>query len=95
MVNGLDGSHLKRARSVPHLCSKGDALRAVPFTPISFVVSRWATAVFQNNHRSPDTVPSLEVPKAMDGAWGSLSWWVAALPIAGVGTRQVLMSLPT
>mgnify|MGYP001858499113 CR=1 FL=1 len=74
MVNGLDGSHLKRARSVPYLCSKGDALRSVSFTPFSFVVSRWATAVFQNNHSSPDTVPSLEVPKAMDGALGSLSW---------------------
>jgi len=30
--------------------------------------------------------PSLKVPKAMDGALGSLSWWRAALFTAGVGT---------
>ena len=30
--------------------------------------------------------PSLEVPKArLDGALGSLGWWVAVLPTAGGG----------
>jgi len=38
-------------------------------------------------HRLPREAvgaPSLEAPKAgLDGAQGSLSWWVAALPTAG------------
>ena len=38
-------------------------------------------------HRLPRggvDVPSLETSKArLDGALGSLSWWVAALPMAG------------
>jgi len=29
--------------------------------------------------------PSQEVPKAMDGALGSLSWWEVSLPMEGVG----------
>ena len=40
--------------------------------------------------------PSLEVLKArLDGALGSLSWWGAALPTAGVGTGLSLGFLPT
>ena len=38
--------------------------------------------------------PSLEVFKArLDGALGSLSWWGAALPTAGVGVGWALSSL--
>lgn len=40
--------------------------------------------------------PSLEVLKAgLDGALGSLSWWGAALPMAGDGAGWALRSLPT
>jgi len=40
--------------------------------------------------------PSLEVLKArLDGALGSLSWWVAPSPQQGVGTGWALRSLPT
>mgnify|MGYP001852487072 CR=1 FL=1 len=40
--------------------------------------------------------PSLEALKArLDGALGSLSWWGAALPTAGVGAAWALSSLPT
>ena len=40
--------------------------------------------------------PSLEEFKArVDGALGSLIWWVAALPMVGVGTGWALSSLPT
>ena len=40
--------------------------------------------------------PSLEALKArLDGALGSLSWWGAALPTAGVGVVWALSSLPT
>ena len=39
--------------------------------------------------------PSLEALKArLDGALGSLSWWGAALPTAGVGAGWALSSLP-
>ena len=40
--------------------------------------------------------PSLEALKArLDGASGGLSWWGAALPMAGIGTRLAVRSLPT
>ena len=39
--------------------------------------------------------PFLEVFKArMDGALGSLSWWVAALPMAG-GWNRMTLKVPT
>ena len=39
---------------------------------------------------------SLEALKArLDGALGSLSWWGAALPMAGVGAGWALRSLLT
>jgi len=39
--------------------------------------------------------PSLKELKAgLDGALGSLSWWVAALPWQGDGTRKSLKSPP-
>jgi len=40
--------------------------------------------------------PSLEVLKArLDGILGSLSWWVAALPVAWGWDRMGFKSLPT
>jgi len=40
--------------------------------------------------------PSLQALKARwDGALGSLSWWGAALPMAGGGTGWALSSPPT
>lgn len=40
-------------------------------------------------------VPSIEALKAwLDGALGSLSWWVAACSWQGVGTGKALRSLP-
>jgi len=33
--------------------------------------------------------PPLEVPKAMDGAMGSLSWWGAPSPQQGVGAGGI------
>ena len=40
--------------------------------------------------------PSLEALEArLDGALGSLSWWGAALPTAGVGAGWALRSFPT
>ena len=40
--------------------------------------------------------PSVEVLRArLDGALGSLSWWGAALPMAGVEAGWALRSLPT
>ena len=40
--------------------------------------------------------PCLEALKtSLDGAVGSLSWWGAALPTAGVGAGWALRSLPT
>jgi len=44
---------------------------------------------------SPDT-PSLQALKARgEGALGSLSWWGAALPMAGGGTGWALSFPPT
>jgi len=41
-------------------------------------------------------VPSLKVLKVrLDGTLGSLSWWGAALPMAGCGTGCALRYLPT
>jgi len=40
--------------------------------------------------------PSLEALKArLDGGMGSLSWWEAVLPTAGVGAGWPSRSLPT
>jgi len=40
--------------------------------------------------------PSLEALEArLDGALGSLSWWGAALPTAGIGAGWTLRPLPT
>ena len=39
--------------------------------------------------------PSLEVPKAMDGTLGSLSWWGAASPRQEGWNWMTLRSLPT
>jgi len=51
----------------------------------------------KNWHRLPRVAvgaPSLEVFKArLDGALDSLSWWVAALPMAGGWTAWSLSSL--
>jgi len=49
----------------------------------SRVLRRWNKLL-----REVVDAPSLEALKAtLDGALGSLSWWGAALPVAGVGTR--------
>ena len=46
--------------------------------------------------REAADAPSLEVFKArLDGALGGLVWWEVSLPMAGVGTRGSLRSLPT
>jgi len=45
--------------------------------------------------REVEDAPSLMVLKArLDGALGSLSWWGAALPMAGVGAGWAVRSLP-
>jgi len=45
--------------------------------------------------RGAGGVPSLEALKArLDAALGTLSWWGAALPTAGVGTGWALRPLP-
>jgi len=50
-------------------------------------------------HRLPQRpvgAPSMEVFKArLDGALGSLVWWVATSPQQGIGTGWALMSLPS
>jgi len=55
--------------------------------------------VLRHWHRLPREVvaaPSLGTLKArLDGALGSLSWRVEALPVAGVGSGWTLRSLPT
>ena len=55
--------------------------------------------VVRHWHRLPRKAvdaPSLEALKArLDGALGSLSWWGAALPMAGVGAAWAVRSLPT
>ena len=69
--------------------------------PFSSFDARWkifTQRAMRHQHWFPGEAayaPSLEILKVRsDGALGSLSWWVAALPTAGCGAAWALRSLP-